>query len=156
MFRAVGPTGYERSYDKELNRNTVLRVDFVLCVEDNKVVFPRDDKLEMCLLQQFLNVQMCVAPAANFTLEFVITDSTKVPSRRLIDEAKDHLLQRSQQAGGETIPPAFFEPCVPVGLLDHCLLQPEPHRVPIQGEPVHQPGKYHRFGDLQASKDIHN
>lgn len=57
-----------------------LSSGFILEVEDNKVVFPRDDKLELCLLQQFLNVQVCVTAGANFALEFVMTDSSKVPS----------------------------------------------------------------------------
>jgi hypothetical protein len=32
VFRVVGPTGYERSYDKELGRKILSYTDFVLVV----------------------------------------------------------------------------------------------------------------------------
>ncbi len=64
----VGPTGFVRNYDKELKGTYHPYLGFVLEVEDNKMVLPRDEKLELCLLQQFINFQIMVLPAVNFTL----------------------------------------------------------------------------------------
>lgn len=50
----------------------------MLEVEDNKAQFPRDEKLELCLLQEYLHLQLLVEPTANFTLELIMSDTVKV------------------------------------------------------------------------------
>jgi len=51
VYRMVVPTGFRRTYDKELKGMHTVIVGYVLEVEDNKAQFPRDEKLELCLLQ---------------------------------------------------------------------------------------------------------
>lgn len=58
-------------------------VGYVLEVEDNKAQFPRDEKLELCLLQEYLHVQVWVEPTANFTLELTMSDTVKVFARSI-------------------------------------------------------------------------
>lgn len=47
----------------------------------NRLGFPRDEKLDLYLVQQYLNVQLFIQPGGGFALELIITDSTKVPQR---------------------------------------------------------------------------
>lgn len=51
VYRMVGPTGFHRSYDKDLKGNSQQDAGYILEVEDNKAQLPRDEKLELCLLQ---------------------------------------------------------------------------------------------------------
>jgi hypothetical protein len=47
----------------------------------NKVTFPREEKQDLYLAQQYLVLQLLIQPNAGFTLELIIADTTKVLER---------------------------------------------------------------------------
>jgi hypothetical protein len=44
------------------------------------MTFPREEKQDLCLLQQYIVFQICIQSSVGFGLELIVSDSTKVPA----------------------------------------------------------------------------
>lgn len=80
LFRLANVQANNKVFDKDLKSNTDLTPAFVLEFSSPtaKICFPKEDKKDLYLIQQFLVIQIFFFPGMSWTMELVISDLTKV------------------------------------------------------------------------------
>ena len=89
LYKLSNVHGSNKIFDKELKSTYLPDKAYVLDFNSPtaKICFPREDKKELYLIQQFLNLQLYLYPSMSWIIEMVVSDHTKVHS--LLERLKE-------------------------------------------------------------------
>ena len=80
LYKLSNVHGNNKLFDKELKSTYFSHPAYVLdfVSPTAKICFPREEKKDLYLIQQYLNLQIYLHPGMSWIIEMVVSDHTKV------------------------------------------------------------------------------